>query len=238
MKVVEFVGLPGSGKTTCKSRFMTRYSGECVDQDMVYLLDRFGVSKIFFLQKILRFSFFRKLKSVFVLLSALSANLNRSLENNAEIIFLNAYLSAPESRKSEASFFYSKVMLAMRAYCAFDKARQNSSQAVALFDEGPAQRGLSLARIGFSDDGLREYFDLASKPDVLLVMRLNKDLIAERVLRRDKKDDRLLRYQNEMERALDLCESIYASHGIEVVKIDCCTADYSVDEMIKKIFRG
>jgi len=209
--IIELIGLPGAGKTTFKRQVIVESSYSFLGQEILCLLDYLPV---FFARK-MQFIFFKKnghlgfLGSVFVNIF-ISRLFHKSFINNRSFNMLMAVLI---NDKKVASL--NKILITFASFSLFERA--SNINEVAIFDEGPAQRGVTFSREGVSSQELEEYYKNSPKPDILIVFDIDEGMATERVVLRDGESSQLLLHQERMLQAVQLCEKEYRSSGVPVI---------------------
>lgn len=212
--IVEFLGLPGTGKTTVKGALI-RSNTAFLDQRYIFfeknlpflllkLLQRITLSKsgqMSNLGKFLQIFFkYKKLKATNISSGAFPIVMEKELVGGLE--------------KMNAS----KLFLIIESFVAYELAK--CSRHIVLFDEGVAQRGVTLVRSDSELLTLEKYYDLAPKPDVLFVFNVSDEARKKRILSRDKGDEYFLQKHKEMKSAIDTCVDVYQKLGVRIVMMD------------------
>lgn len=214
--IIEFLGLPGSGKTTLKSVLIKSLEGGCLDQRYVVLCPYFHKTIIRIVQNLslTKLGLPNRFVKPLVNLAKYRGMQKFNEWNESYQILISSLCKYVEGEASISN----KVLLAMESFSEFSIAK--SVDSLTLFDEGPAQRGVSLARNGISCEDIRKYYRLAPKPDLLVVTEVSTKLSKMRVEIRDGKSTRLARKQMLMKDAVYICKENYIGAGIKVCCID------------------
>lgn len=105
-----------------------------------------------------------------------------------------------------------------------------------LFDEGLAQRAVSLGQAN-GEDGMREYFRLMPEPAAVVLVAAPPEVVQERLRRRN---PNVTRFHEMVEQALGICEvaeAVSGQRGIHVVRADVSEPAEGVAKGVAKAVR-
>lgn len=215
--VIEFIGLPGVGKTTLKGALLDK-ERKLIDQRLVCLLPFFSLTVI---EKI-QFFFLKKngnLRNLgrLLLLPFKYRMLERTkLYNNPISFFIDKDFNL-SIHKNEIDF--SKLIMVMESYAAFSIA-DGFRDVPFVFDEGPSQRGITLVRGTDSIEKIANYYLQAPKPDLLVIVEASDEIIDGRILIRNGNESSLKDMKDISRRAIDICAKTYEEAGVNIISID------------------
>lgn len=215
--ILEFIGLPGSGKTTLKRFFLKKSNVKCVDQRYVVLNPYLPPWAVRVIQ---RYSLTKRglphpvVKPLITLAKYRQIQMLKGWGVGQEILFQNLVQSVP----GEASPAR-RLLLALESICHYELVKDDDE--LTIFDEGPAQRGVTLARCGGGCGDLKQYYAHIPKPSLLVVTEAADHVIKKRLKIRDGDSPRLMRHQKAMKQAIDICVIQYRVSGTPILRI--CT---------------
>ena len=226
--IIEFIGLPGAGKTTLKGAII-KNNKHLIDQRFVFLEQKMNIKFIYLLQKLTlgKNGNVNLCGRLLITLFKYSYFKEVSWRKESWDILISALLQDDDGHHQKTNA--SKLMLAIESYSAFSLAKNSENSY--LFDEGVAQRGITLARASFNEKLIYNYYKKAYKPDVLFILDANDSILKRRIQRRDN-DLRLVRKRREMRKAVSICKDIYAKKGVKIVEID---GSKKTSDMLKSV---
>lgn len=229
MKIVEFVGAPGVGKSTTVNHLLASKKSGCKlwhQRMMPYVFHFPGFSS-----EILRGASSSKLlhrfsNRIFTEFSHRCAP-NISVGGKAGIsdaYILYSELLLPLMGKDKfpesALAAQQRMRWFLYSYSQFGYALTNSRDGYALFDEGLAQRATSLAMQGVDGEGVKRYLHSTPLPDFLFHVGADDQIVKDRLVGRVGEKSRLLEGASQAKNAVEMCVSAYEERGCQIYRLN------------------
>lgn len=229
LKIVEFVGAPGVGKSTIVNQLLASKESECKlwHQRMMPYVFHFPGFSSEILRRASSSNLFRRfVNRIFTEISHRCAP-NVSLSGKAGIS--DAYIAysellLPLMRKDKfpesALAAQQRMTWFLHSYSQFGFALTNSREGYALFDEGLAQRATSLAMQGVDGEGVKRYLHSTPLPDFLFYVVADDQVVRDRLVGRDGENSRLLEGASQAKKAVEMCVSAYEKRGCKIYRLN------------------
>lgn len=243
MKIIEFIGPNGIGKTHLTDLLLK--SGDFIKQhDLPFFrkLPNFLFSFVLFLEKTILRVITRKIKTLANMsYTHYFDNLITSLEREK---MFSGYLEIlfEYTTENNASSFYRRLGLMIRTLTVWDLATKFSSirpeiNKFIVFDEGLAQRAISLASHGVDIDKIKQYLIITPKPDFLICLYASEDEILRRRSLRGSNPGNVAEIKSLLSIVFE-CEKIYRDAGVKILHLDVTTLNNKVvNEIENFIFK-
>lgn len=240
MKIIEFIGPNGIGKTHLTD-FLLKSGEFIVQHDLPFFkrLPMLFFSFVILSEKTALRLLIRKIKT---------------LANMYHIHYFNNFETSLESEKifseyvkdlsdytneGNALYFYRRIGLMIRTLTIWDLATKFNTikpdyNKHILFDEGLAQRAISLASHGVDIHRIKKYLQNVPKPDILVCLHAPEEVIMKRRKNRASDEgsaDEILF----LTRIVDECKKIYQDSGVKVINLDATNSNSMNSKEIYKI---
>jgi hypothetical protein len=225
MYIIEFIAPAGTGKTTLCNELINNNKKKFIGQNAIPSLKYFSLSLVLLLQKLGRHNMFKliilKIFNLFYKLNASNLKYLLSTSNDdkcIEVYFKNICTSFSrkeniEKAKDRLSFFISSATR-------INMGRFYGKNAIGVFDEGYAQRGISLINHGVMLSDVNAYYKSTPLPNLLIVLKADCITIEERLTKRSSKDIIFMNTIDESIQSTQECKKIYLSRGCDILELN------------------
>lgn len=210
--IIEFIGLPGAGKTTLKGRVISNRK-HSIDQRLVALMPFASARTV----RIIQSCVLKGDGNLNFMGRALLQPFKHKLIIGSKIstAILSLFL---ENKEEGSNIRLDKLMLVMESFASEKLAKGLTGEFY--FDEGPAQRGITLARNSKSLEKIEAYYQLIPKPDILVVVSASDETSDLRIVKRNGTNSDLRSYKEICRGAINKCRSVFLEYGVKVVELD------------------